>query len=142
MLQYICIRKKNKSFFTRLAVDTLTQRLPQLRQHNLVLYMLMCQRKELMTYLEECIVPTLRGQCDLLHLKALVKGMLSCNDSVDSDTSQVKLIRVALKIDQQSGSDSTLRWLLALMLQNCETEDEQDDVFTDVMLATSTFHEE
>ena len=95
-----------------------------------------------MTYLEECIVPTLRRQFDLSHLKALVKGMLSCNDSVDSDTSQVKLLRVALKIDQQSGSDSTLHWLLALMLHNCDTEDEQDHVFADVRLATSIFHEE
>ena len=135
---------KNNPYFTRLAIGTLSQRLPQLRQHNLVLYMLMCQRKELMTYLEEFIVPTLRRQFDLSHLKALVKGLLlSCNDpSWVSDTSQVRLLRVALKIDQQSGSDSTLHWLLALMLHNCETEDEQDHVFRDVRLATSTFHEE
>ena len=108
--------------------------------------MLVSQRKQLVTFLEECVVPSLRrgsGTFDQSHLKAVIKAVLSSTDDpvVACESSQVRLIRAAHRIDQNNKS-GTLQWLLTLLLDDCQTEEEQSYLVEQVRIATTSLTEE
>jgi len=131
------------------AVQAFSQQLAQVGQHSLELFMLMNQRKELMSFLEDFVVPSLRGQrCDgdSGHLKAIVKELLLSDSKVPTQSSDstchVRLIRVAHTIEQNSSDSTSLRWLLSLLLQTCQSEEEQQSLLEQMRTATTNLSEE